>query len=56
MGKLTETVKGTVNEAVGRAKQHSDHPDTRADGLAQEIKGKAQKVKGKVQGALGDKI
>jgi uncharacterized protein YjbJ (UPF0337 family) len=56
MGKLTENIKGTANEVVGKVKQHSDDAETRAEGLAQEIKGKAQKVKGDVQGALGDKI
>ena len=56
MGKLTETVKGTVNEVAGRVKQQSNDPDTRNEGVAQELKGKAQKVKGKIQGALGDKI
>jgi len=56
MGKLIEKVKGNVNEAVGKAKQKSDNPDTRAEGLGQELKGKAQQLKGKVQGALGDDI
>jgi uncharacterized protein YjbJ (UPF0337 family) len=56
MGKLTDTVKGTVNEAVGKVKQHSSNPETRAEGAAQELKGKAQVVKGKIEGELGDKI
>ncbi|PLK23984.1 CsbD family protein [Porphyrobacter sp. TH134] len=56
MGKLTETIKGTANELAGRVKQQSDNPETRAEGLKQELKGKAQKVKGDVQGAMGDKI
>lgn len=56
MGKLTENIKGSANEVVGKVKQHSGDPETRAEGLAQELKGKAQKVKGDVQGALGDKI
>ncbi len=56
MGKLIEKVKGNVNEAVGKAKQKSNNPDTRAAGLGQEPKGKAQQLKGKVQGALGDDI
>ena len=29
MGEVTDKIKGNVNEAVGRAKQHSDNPDTR---------------------------
>ena len=45
-----------ANEVIGKAKQQSNDPETRADGVKQEIKGKAQKVKGDVQGALGDRI
>ena len=56
MGELTDKIKGTVNEAIGKAKQHSHDADTKADGAAQELKGKAQKVAGTVKGALGDKI
>ncbi|MCM8730774.1 CsbD family protein [Hephaestia sp. GCM10023244] len=56
MGELTDKIKGTVNEAIGKAKQHSGDPKTRAEGAAQEGKGKAQKVVGKVKGALGDDI
>lgn len=56
MGKLTENIKGTANEITGKVKQQSNDPETRADGLKQELKGKAQKVKGDVQGALGDDV
>lgn len=56
MGKLTENIKGTTNEVIGKVKQQSSDADTRADGLKQELKGKAQKVKGEVQGALDDDI
>ena len=56
MGELTDKVKGNVNEAVGKAKQHSNDPETRAKGKAQETKGKGQQLKGKVKGALGDDI
>lgn len=56
MGELVDKVKGNVNEAVGKAKQHSDDPKTRAKGKSQETKGKAQQLKGKVKGALGDDI
>jgi len=56
MGKLTENIKGTANEIAGKVKQQSNDPETRADGLKQELKGKAQKLKGDVQGALGDDI
>ncbi len=56
MGELADKVKGNVNEAVGKAKQKSNDPETRAKGAAQETKGKAQQVKGSVKGALGDKV
>lgn len=56
MGELTEKVKGNVNEAVGKAKQQSNDPETRAKGDKQETKGKAQQLKGEVEGALGDDI
>ena len=56
MGELTDKVKGNTNEAVGKAKQHSNDPETRAEGKAQANKGKGQQVKGEVKGALGDDI
>jgi uncharacterized protein YjbJ (UPF0337 family) len=56
MGELTDKIKGNVNEAIGKVKQHSDNPDTRDEGAAQEIKGKAQQTAGKIKGALGDDI
>ena len=56
MGKLVDKAKGAVNEAIGKAKQHSDDPKTRRSGAMQEIKGMAQKLKGDVKGALGDKV
>ncbi len=56
MGELVDKIKGNVNEAVGKAKQQSNDPDTRADGAAQEAKGKAQQLGGKIKGALGDDI
>ena len=52
MGELTDKVKGNVNEAVGRAKQQSDDPDTRDEGTGQELKGKGQQLKGAVKGAI----
>lgn len=52
MGELADKVKGKVNEAVGKAKQHSSDPDTRGEGAAQELKGKGQQVKGAVKGAI----
>jgi uncharacterized protein YjbJ (UPF0337 family) len=56
MGELTDKIKGTVNEVAGRVKQHSSDPATKAEGVAQELKGKAQKIGGSVKGALGDRI
>jgi uncharacterized protein YjbJ (UPF0337 family) len=56
MGKLTDTVKGGVNKALGKVKQQSSDPATRDEGRAQEMKGKGQKAAGKVKGALGDDI
>ncbi|WP_380872442.1 UPF0337 protein [Sphingomonas sp. DBB INV C78] len=56
MGELTDKIKGNVNEAIGKAKQKSDNPETRDEGAAQEVKGKAQQLEGKVKGALGDDI
>ena len=56
MGKMTETIKGTTNEVIGKVKQQSNDPDNKAEGLMQEMKGKAQKMKGKVEGAMGDKV
>jgi uncharacterized protein YjbJ (UPF0337 family) len=56
MGELVDKIKGNVNEAIGKVKQHSDDPDTRDEGAAQEIKGKAQQTAGKIKGVLGDDI
>jgi len=56
MGELTDKIKGTINEAVGKVKQHSDDPDTQAEGTGQALKGKGEQVVGKVKGALGDDI
>ena len=56
MGSTTDKIKGATNEAIGKAKQESNNPDTRAEGAAQEAKGKGQQFAGKVKGALGDDI
>ncbi len=56
MGELTDKIKGNVNEAIGKAKQHSKDPETRDEGKAQELKGKGQQFTGKVKGALGNDI
>ncbi len=52
MGEFTDKAKGTVNKAVGKAKQGSDDPGVRNDGAAQETKGGAQNLKGKVKGVI----
>jgi uncharacterized protein YjbJ (UPF0337 family) len=56
MGELTDKIKGSVNEAVGKVKQRSADPAKRDEGAGQELKGKGQKVVGKIKGALGDDI
>lgn len=56
MGEMKEKAKGIANEVGGEAKQHSQDPETRAEGRAQERKGEAQNLKGKVEGALGNKV
>ena len=54
MGELTDKIKGNVNEAIGKAKQQSDDPDTRDEGAGQELKGKAEQLKGDIKGAIDD--
>lgn len=56
MGELADKIKGNVNEAIGKAKQHSGDPATRDEGAAQELKGDVQQVKGAIKGALGNKV
>lgn len=56
MGELVDKIKGNVNEAIGKAKQQSNDPETRDEGAAQELKGKGEQLSGKVKGALGDDI
>ena len=56
MGELVDKIKGNVNEAIGKAKQQSNDPETRSEGKAQQAKGKGQQFAGKVKGALGDDI
>lgn len=56
MGELTDKIKGNVNEAIGKIKQNSNDPETKADGKVQELKGKTQQIVGKIKGTLGDDI
>ena len=37
MGELADKVKGNVNEALGKAKQQSNDPDTRDEGAGQAL-------------------
>ncbi len=52
MGELADKIKGNVNEAIGKAKQHSSDAETRGEGAEQEVKGKGQQAKGAVKGAV----
>jgi uncharacterized protein YjbJ (UPF0337 family) len=52
MGELTDKIKGAANETIGKAKQESGDPETRAEGEAQETKGAFQNLKGDVKGAI----
>jgi len=56
MGELKDKAKGIANEAIGKVKQESDDPQTRAEGEAQETKGEFQNLKGDVKGLFGDKV
>lgn len=56
MGEFVDKIKGTIDEAIGKVKQHSDDPATRDEGAGQEVKGKGEEVVGKVKGVLGDDI
>jgi uncharacterized protein YjbJ (UPF0337 family) len=53
-----DTVKGTVNDAAGRAKRQvgewTGNTDTQVDGAAQQVKGKLQKAWGNAKDAARD--
>jgi uncharacterized protein YjbJ (UPF0337 family) len=53
-----ETVKGTINDAAGRAKRQvgewTGDTNTQVEGAAQQIKGKVQKAVGNVKDAARD--
>ena len=53
-----DTVKGTVDDAVGRAKRQTgewtDDTRTQAEGAAQQVKGKVEKAWGKMKDAARD--
>ncbi len=60
MGSTTDKVKGTANEAIGKAKQGigeavgSDR--LHGEGMVQEIKDKGQKAVGDAKGATKDAV
>ncbi len=60
MGEMTDKLKAAANKAVGNVKEaigeHSDNPELKAEGKAQQAKGTGQDVAGSVKGAFGDKI
>jgi len=56
MGSTKDKLKGKTNEMVGKVKQASDKPSTRAEGRMQERKGEAQQLKGKVKENLKDRV
>jgi uncharacterized protein YjbJ (UPF0337 family) len=60
MGEFVDKVKGTTNEAIGKAKvavgKGTDHPKMVAKGLAQEAKSKAQNAMGTLKGKLSDRL
>jgi len=56
MSDFIDKIKGTANEAMGKAKvavgNTTDNPELVAKGAAQEIKGKAQKIIGAVKSEI----
>ncbi|HUB30073.1 MAG TPA: CsbD family protein [Terracidiphilus sp.] len=53
-----DRVKGTIDDAVGRAKRQAGewtgNSQTQAEGAAQQVKGKAEKAWGNVKDAVRD--
>jgi uncharacterized protein YjbJ (UPF0337 family) len=53
-----DNVKGTMDDAVGRAKRQigewTSDPDKQNEGAAQQIKGKVEKISGNVKDAVRD--
>jgi uncharacterized protein YjbJ (UPF0337 family) len=53
-----DRVKGTIDDAVGRAKRQAGewtgNTETQAEGAAQQVKGKAEKAWGNVKDAVRD--
>jgi uncharacterized protein YjbJ (UPF0337 family) len=51
-----DKVKGTMDDAVGRAKRQigewTDDPNKQAEGAGQQIKGKVEKISGNIKDAV----
>ena len=56
MGELTDKIKGTANETIGKIKRESDDPQTRAEGDCRKPKGDLPEGQGEGEGAFGNKI
>jgi len=56
MSDFVDKIKGTANEAIGKAKvavgKGTDNPELIAKGVAQEIKGKVQHAVGEVKAEI----
>lgn len=57
MSGMTDKIKGTANEAIGKAKQKigeaTGSEQLQGEGALQEVKGKGQKALGDVKTAVG---
>jgi uncharacterized protein YjbJ (UPF0337 family) len=60
MGATTDKIKGTANEAIGKAKQGigeaTGSDRMRGEGMVQEIKGKGQNAMGDAKQATKDAV
>ncbi len=60
MGSTTDKIKGTANEAIGKAKQSigeaTGNERLEGEGVIQEVKGKGQKAVGDAKEATKDAI
>jgi uncharacterized protein YjbJ (UPF0337 family) len=58
MGSTTDKIKGTTNEAIGKAKQGIgeaiDSPKLQGEGVIQEAKGHGQKAVGDIKATTKD--
>ena len=60
MGSTTDKIKGTANEAIGKAKQEigeaTGSDRMKGEGVIQEVKGKGQKAVGNAKDATKDAV